>query len=104
MESKRDYLSKLAAAITQLHHCGTIYRETVPVNEIFEGQTVWKGEVEVFDLTGHPTTSRAYAWSRRDEVRDETERYVTVLELAPVTSPLTAVRAAIMADAKKRRE
>ena len=104
MESKRDYLVKLEAAIAQLHHCGAIYRETVPVNEIFEGQTFWKGEVEVFDLTGHPTASRAYAWSRRDEVRDETERYVTVLELASVTSPLTAVRAAIMADAKKRRE
>jgi hypothetical protein len=103
MESKLDYLSKLAAAITQLHHCGAIYRETVPVNEIFEGQTVWKGDVEVFDLTGHPNATRAYAWSRRDEVNDETERYVTVLELAPVTSPLTAVRAAIMA-AKKRPE
>jgi len=104
MESKQDYLAKLAAAITQLHNCGAAYRETVLVNEIFESQTVWKGEVEVFDLAGHPKASRAYAWSRRDEVRDETERYVTVLELAPVTSPLTAVRAAIMADAKKRRE
>jgi hypothetical protein len=96
-----DYLSKLAAAVTQLHQCGAICRETIPVNEIFEGQTVWKGEVEVFDLTGHPTAP-SLCLVARDEVRDETERYVTVLELAPVTSPLTTVRAAIMANAKKR--
>ena len=81
-----------------------VYRETVPVHEIFQGQTVWKGEVEVFDLAGHPKANRAYAWSRRDSVKDETERYVTVLELPPVASPLTAVRASIMADAKKRRK
>ena len=102
MESKQDYLVKLSAAISRLHHCGAVYRETVPVHEIFQSQTVWQGEVEVFDLTGHPNASRAYAWSRRDGVTDETERYVTVLELPPVTSPLMAVRASIMADAKKR--
>ena len=100
MESKQDYLDKLARAISQLHNCGAIHRETVAVNEIFEGQTVWKGEVEVFDLTDHPKTNRAYAWSRRDNVNDETERYVTVLELPPVISPVAAVRASIMAAAK----
>ena len=104
MESKQDYLEKLSRAISQLHNCGAIHCETVPVHEIFEGQTVWKGEVEVFDLTGHPETTRAYGWSCRDGVNDETERYVTVLELPPVTSPLTAVRASIMAAAKKGRE
>jgi len=95
---------EVIGSISQLHNCGVVYRETVPVHEIFQGQTVWKGEVEVFDLAGHPKANRAYAWSRRDGVKDETERYVTVLELPPVASPLTAVRASIMADAKKRRK
>jgi len=104
VESKQDYLAKLSTSISRMHNCNAIYRETVPVNEIFQDQTVWKGEVEVFDLTGHPDANRAYAWSRRDRVTDETERYVTVLELPPVTSPLTAVRASIMAATKKRRE
>jgi len=104
VESKQDYLAKLSVAIAQLHNCGAVYRETVPIHEIFQGQTVWKGEVEVFDLTGHPKARRAYGWSRRDDVNDETERYVTVLKLPPVTSPLTAVRASIMAAAKKRRK
>jgi hypothetical protein len=70
----------------------------VTVHEIFQGQTVWHGEVEVFDLTGHPEAKKAYGWSRRDGVRDRTERLVTVLELAPVVSPITAVRASIMGD------
>lgn len=78
MESKQDYLAKLAVAIAQLHNCGAVYRETVPIHEIFQGQTVWKGEAEVFDLTGHPKARRAYGRSRRDGVNDETERYITV--------------------------
>jgi hypothetical protein len=104
MQSKQDYLAQLAVAIKQLHHCEAVHRETIPVHDIFQGQTIWQGDVEVFDLTGHPNASRAFGWSRRDEVNDQTERFVTVLELAPITSPLTAVRAAIMDDAKKRRE
>jgi hypothetical protein len=103
VESKQDYLEKLSRAISRLHNCGAVHRETVPVHEIFEGQSVWKGEVEVFDLASHPKATRCYGWSCRDDVNDETERYVTVLELPPVTSPLTAVRASIMA-AKKPRE
>lgn len=39
----------------------------------------------------------------REGVNDEGERFVTVLELPPVVSPVTAVRASIMADAKKRK-
>jgi len=37
--------------------------ESVPVKEVFEGQTAWQGTVEVFDLIGHPKAKRAYAWT-----------------------------------------
>ncbi len=73
---------------------------TVPVHERFKGQTVWRGEVEVFDLTGHPRANRAYGWSHLDGPKDERERFVTVLEIPPVESAETAVRASIMADIK----
>lgn len=89
-------------AVSQLHECGAIYRETVPVHEVFNGQTVWQGEVEVFDLSGHPKAKRAYAWSHREGENDEGERFVAVLEIPPVVSPVTAVRASIIADKKKR--
>jgi hypothetical protein len=71
------------------------------VHEVFRGQTVWQGRVEVFRLHGHPTAWHAYAWSHLESSNDEGERIVTVLRIAPVESPLTAVRASIVADSKK---
>lgn len=103
MENKQDYISRLQVAVSQLHGCGAVHRETVPVHEIFQGQTVWRGEVEVFDLMGHPKAKRAYGWSHREGANDDGERFVAVLEIPPVISPITAVRASIMADAKKRK-
>jgi hypothetical protein len=37
--------------------------ESVAVSEEFEGRPVWQGIVHVFELEGHPTATRAYAWS-----------------------------------------
>jgi hypothetical protein len=34
----------------------------VPVREVFRGKTIWQGNVEVFDLDGHPKAKRA-GWS-----------------------------------------
>ena len=84
-----------------MHNCGAVYRETVPVHEVFRGQTVWQGEVEVFDLFNHPKAETCYAWSHAEGPDDKGERFVTVLEIPPVESPVTAVRASIVADKKK---
>lgn len=89
--------------VEHLHKCSARHCATVPVHEVFKGQTVWQGEVEVFDLTGHPKAKRAYGWSHLDGPNDQGERFVTVLEIPPVESPETAVRASIMADAKWKR-
>jgi hypothetical protein len=67
---------------------------------MFNGQTVWQGDVEVFDLTGHPYAKRAYGWSHKEGKDDSGERFVTVLELPPVESAETAVRVQIVKDAK----
>ena len=104
MANKSDYRDRVQVAISQLHNCGATWRETVPVHEVFRGQTVWKGDVEVFDLTGHPKAKRAYGWSHRDGKHDETERFVAVLEIPPVESALTAVRVSIVADGKKNKK
>jgi hypothetical protein len=103
VENKQDYLARVQVAVSQLHNCGAAWRQTVPVHEVFRGETVWQGEVEMFDLTGHPKAKRAYAWSHREGENDEGERFVTVLEIPPVESAVMAVRASIMADAKKRK-
>src|SRR3990172_6440511 len=52
----------LAAAIKQLHNCTARYVESVVVRDEFRGVHVFEREVAIFDLTGHPTAARAYAW------------------------------------------
>lgn len=87
----------------QLHKCGATWRESVPVHEVFRGLTVWKGAVEVFDLTGHPKAKRCYGWSHPEGKDDKGERFVAVLEIPPVESAITAVRASILAESKNKK-
>lgn len=75
--------------------------QSVPVRETFQGQTVWEGVVHVFDLAGHPTATRAYAWSFPIKGSDK-PRYVAVLHTDRINSPIEAVRAAIVADYRAR--
>ena len=73
--------------------------QTVPVNERFNGQAVWEGVMHVFDLEGHPTATRAFAWSSPIEGSDK-RRFFAVLQLGAIQSPLDAVRAAIVAESR----
>ena len=101
--NKADYLARLQVAVSQLHNCGAIHRSTVPVHEMFQGKTVWQGDVEVFDLQDHPKAKRAYAWSHLDGEHDERERFVAVLEIPPVDSAEKAVQVQIVKDVRKGR-
>ena len=101
MANKQIYLDRLQVTVQQLHNCSATWRESVPVKEVFNGETLWNGDVEVFDLTGHPKAKRAFGWSHPDGVDNKTERFVTVLEIPPVDSPETAVKMAIYSDIKK---
>ena len=97
--SKQDYLDRLQVAVQRLHGCGAVHTATVPVHEVFQGKTVWEGDVEVFDLHGHPKAKRVYAWSHIDGPNDENERFVAVLEVPPVDSAQRAVQVQIVKDA-----
>ena len=92
--------ARLESAIRDLHGCDSIWIDGIPVLEMFEGETVWEGVVQVFDLIDHPSATRAYAWSY--ETDDGNRRYIAVLHAGPVDSPIRAVRAAIVADTKKK--
>jgi hypothetical protein len=63
--------------------------------------TVWEGDVEVFELIGHPKAKRGYAWSHPTGERDKDERVIAVLEIPPVISARTAVQAAIVSRSKQ---
>ena len=91
-------IEELRAVIRKLHGVKSIHRESVPVTEVFQGQTVWDGIVEVFDLKGHPKTHRAYAWSHDTDDPEHPRRHVTVLHIPPAISPQTAVQAFIVQE------
>src|SRR6266853_4766826 len=89
--------SELKNAVERMHHCSARLIQSVPIREWFEHETVWEGAVHIFDLEGHPTASRAYAWSSSIEGSDK-RRFFAVLHQPPITSPVDAVRAAIVAE------
>lgn len=97
-----NYIEELQEVIERLHGARATHVETVPIKEEFQGQTVWEGEVEVFDLEGHPKTSRVYAWAHETEDADRPRRHVTVLHIPPATSPRKAVQVSIVSDYRER--
>jgi hypothetical protein len=90
-------VNQLREAIEGMHGGSARLAQSVPVREIFKGRTVWEGVVHVFDLAGHPTATRAYAWSSPIESSAK-RRFFAVLHTARINSPLEAVRAAIVAE------
>ena len=85
--------------ITQLHECDALHSASVPVHEVFQGQTAWEGVVEVFDLIGHPKAKRCYAWTY-----GEPEEFITVLEIPPVVDAQSAVKVGVAHQIKKARK
>ena len=98
--NKQDYLVTLRTAIHRMNGYEAVWRETVHVHETFQGKTVWKGDVEVFELIQHRKAKRAYAWVLLDGQHDDKIRFVVVLDLPPVKDARTAVRASMIAGSK----
>ncbi|HTB63340.1 MAG TPA: hypothetical protein VK737_07095 [Opitutales bacterium] len=96
--TRPQYIAHLQKAIKAVYGADSTHVETVAVRETFKSKTVWEGDVEVFDLTGHAKAKRAYAWAYDVKTGSNT---IAVLELPPVISPLTAVRAYVMSEARK---
>lgn len=98
-----QYIEELKAAILNVHGAQATHVETVPVTEEFQGETVWQGEVEVFTIRGHPKANRVYGWGFTVN-ENQGRKYVAVLEVPPVDSPQTAVKAAVVSEIKNARE
>ena len=92
------YIESLQDAIRKTQGCESRHIESVPVKETFRGQTVWEGVVEVFDVIGHPKAKQCYAWGHRAGKADEKSRFVVVLKVPPIDSPLAAVRASAISE------
>ena len=98
IEIEPDHLKQ---AIESQHGGTATLTQSVPVKETFDGKTVWEGTVSVFDLTGNAKSTRAYAWSSPIEGSPK-RRFFAVLHLGGIKSPEDAVRAAIVAEHRKK--
>ena len=91
------YIDELRNVIRRLHGVESEHVESVPVKEVFREKTVWDGVVEVFNLKGHPTAFRAYAWAHDTDDANK-RRYVAVLHTHPIKSAQDAVKAALVQE------
>jgi hypothetical protein len=89
---------QLKNAIEGMHHCKARLVQSIPIREQFERK---EGVVHVYALEGHPTAPQAYAWSSPIEGSDK-RRFFAVLHQPPITSPVEAVRAAIVAEQRAK--
>lgn len=81
-----------------MYQCKARHIGSERVTERFRGEVVWDGVVETFDIEGHPKAKHCYAWSFSENGEP---KYTTVLEISPVASPRSAVRAAIASGKQK---
>ena len=88
-----EYLDNLSKAITAMHECRCSHFSSEEIEERHDGETVWKGQVEIFQLEGHPDANVAYGWGWTDD-KDEIQ-YIGVLNVPPIESASDAVKAAI---------
>jgi hypothetical protein len=92
---------ELKNAVERTHGGTATLVQSIPIRETFGDEIVWQGVVHVFDLAGHPTAKRAFAWSSPVEDSDK-RRFFAVLQMGAIKSPVDAVRAAIVAEHRSK--
>lgn len=79
-----------------MHGVEATWLESVSVTEQHEGQTVWQGDVQVFEVI-HPKATRVYAWSHESGPKGR-RRFHAVLGATPVDGPEMAVRTVVLSE------
>lgn len=90
-----NHIQQLKELIEREYSTTVTHVETVPVHETFEGETIWDGEVEVFDVPEFPDADRVFAWAFEDE---SGEQQITVAQIPPATTPENAVKAYLVSQ------
>ena len=94
-----NYIEHLQKAIKRTFGLESKHVETLAVVETFRGDVLFEGDVEVFDVTGHPDAKRCYAWAENHETGSNS---TVVLERPPIKNALDAVRAAIVSAGRRQ--
>ena len=91
----------LRSEIRSLYGCDSVWVEAVQVREQLRGETMWEGQVEVFNLIGSTEAERAYAWVHVSGSSGNRQFFV-MLHRPPVDSAQMAVRAALVGQYRGR--
>jgi len=81
----RVSMSDFKRAIRALYGAYSVLLGCDFVTETFKGEPGWGGNVLVFELLGHPTASKCFAWEVDGEI-------TAVLAEGPVQTAVDAVR------------
>lgn len=73
-----EEIEKLSDVVFRQHNARATFACSVPIRETFQGRPVWEGVVHVFDLQGHPSATRAYAWSAAIDGSDKRRVYAVL--------------------------
>ena len=89
--NSREQREKLKEAIERKALCQVKYLNTQPLRLVADGQITWKGNVEVFQLDGHPEAKIAFGWGV--PVDENKTEFITVIGRPPLETPVQAVKA-----------
>lgn len=89
-----NHIEQLKELIEREYATTAKHVEAVPVHETFEGETIWDGEVEVFEVPEFPNADLVFAWA----FEDNGEQQVTVAQIPPATTPENAVKAYLVSQ------
>jgi len=78
-------IDNFTEAIRGLHGCESEWIESVAIKEMFGGNVVWEGVVQVFRLIDHPASNRCYAWSHAID-DSKNRKFIAVRHQGPVDS------------------
>ena len=90
-----NHIEQLRELIEREYGTTAKHVETVAVLETFNGETIWDGEVEVFDVPEFSDADQVFAWDFDD---DSGQQQVTVAQIPPATTPENAVKAYIVSQ------
>ena len=94
-----EAIEKFRQAVEKACSCKARHLRSRVITEGFEGDHIWDGVVEVFELDGHPRAKRCYAFLL---VEDGKAVIKTVMGVSQVNSALSAVRMAIAGNAQEK--
>jgi hypothetical protein len=95
-----ERIEQIRAAVELHANCQATHIQSLHVKERFNARNVWEGVVEVFAIDGNPEAKQAYGWqTKNDNGGSDT---TVVLGVPPVNSAQAAVRAAIVAQARRQ--